>query len=268
LDILAREVTQIMIDRTYDAMKKGYNLTVSEEKLAMMLKSLTNWDYTNGKESIPAAIFNVWERFLIRKMVRNIGLSEQDVKGMIANCKFDHFLYRNMLSWRTTIPKEQDQWCRNEENQDLTDPCLFNLIRSLEEAYFFLEKTLGYDIEDWQWGKIHRMQYPHGTFSETPLRPLFHRSIPSHGNGRTVDVAFMRMETDDFGGVWSPNLKMVTSMEKGEKSYFIIDTGVSESMFSEHYDDMMRMIEDGKYLELNESPKNDWKDVLYLKFKN
>jgi len=68
LDILAREITPIMIERTYDAMKKGYNITVSEEKLTMMLKNLTGWDYTSGKESIPATIFNVWERYFIRKV--------------------------------------------------------------------------------------------------------------------------------------------------------------------------------------------------------
>jgi len=267
LDVLAREITPIMIDRTYDALKKGYNLTVSDEKLTLLLKNLTNWDYTSGKESIPATIFNVWERFFIRKVIRNIGLSEQDIKSMIVNAKWDHFLYRNMLSWKKNIPKEQDMWCRNEENQDITDPCLYDLAKSLEEAYLFIEKALGDDIEEWQWSKIHRMEYPHGTFSQTPLKPLYHRSIPSQGNGRTVDVARMKMETDSFGGVWSPNLKMVVSMKKGEKSYFIVDTGVSESMFSEHYDDMMRMVEDGKYLTINEAPLDDWKDVTYLKFK-
>jgi len=233
-----------------------------------MLNNLTGWDYTSGKENIPATIFNVWERFFIRKMIRNIGLSERDVKSMINNVKFDHFLYRNMLTWGKTIPKEQDQWCRNEENQGLTDPCLYNLAKSLEEAYLFLEKTLGDDIEDWQWGRLHKQEYPHGSFSQTPLKPFYHRSVAAGGNARTVDVARMRMEGDTYGAIWSPNLKMVTSMKEGEKSYFIIDTGVSESMFSEHYDDMMRMVENGKYLEINETPKNDWKDVLYLKFKN
>ena len=267
LDVLAREVVPIMIARTKDAFKEGYKLQVNNEVLTSLLNNLTNWDYKMEKESIPSTIFNVWERFLIRKLIKDIGLKEQDIKNMIVNAKFDHFFFRNLLKWNNKIPTEHHIWCINNENRNLSNPCGYNLIKSLEEAYLHLQNNYGTDIEDWQWGKIHRMQYPHSTFSSTPLKPIFHRSIPSIGNGRTVNVARMKMETDDFGGVWSPNLKMVVSMKEGDKSYYVVDTGVSENVFSEHYDDQMKLVAEGKYMELPAAPQHNPENVLYLKFK-
>jgi len=77
----------------------------------------------------------------------------------------------------------------------------------------------------------------------------------------------MKMETDDFGGVWSPNLKVVVSMKEGDKSYYVVDTGVSENVFSEHYDDQMKLVAEGKYMELPAAPQHNPENVLYLKFK-
>ena len=252
LDVLAREVVPIMISRTKDALQEGYPLSVSNEKLNHLLQNLTEWDYVTGRESIPASIFNVWERFFVRTMLQKLNLNSTDIPRLISGAKFDHFLYRKVLEWGRSIPREHNIWCQNDKNAQFQDPCLYNLVQSLEEAHKYLSNEFGGDMDDWQWGRVHKMDYPHGTFSITPLRPLFHRSTPAQGNGRTANVARMKMETDSFAGVWSANMKMVASLKEGDSSYIIVDTGVSGNLFSPHYDDQMHLLVDGKYLEIVE----------------
>ena len=266
LDVLAREVVPIMISRTKDALQEGYPLSVSNEQLNHLLQNLTEWDYVSGRESVPASIFNVWERFFIRTLLHKLNLNSTDIPRLISGGKFDHFLYKKVLQWGRSIPREDNVWCQNDKNIQFQDPCLYNLVQSLEEAYKYLSNEFGDDMDDWQWGRIHKMDYPHGTFSITPLKPIFHRSTPAQGNGRTVNVARMKMETDSFAGVWSANMKMVSSLREGDSSFIIVDTGVSGNVFSPHYDDQMHLLVDEKYLEMVEKIDRNTKDTLYLKF--
>jgi acyl-homoserine lactone acylase PvdQ len=58
----------------------------------------------------------------------------------------------------------------------------------------------------------------------------------------------IRAESENLNAVVSPNLRMVVSMERNEKSLIIIDSGVSEDPFSKHYDDMMMIHNNGEYI--------------------
>jgi len=265
LDVLAREVTPILIHRTYDALKKNYKLQINNQKLDILLKNLTDWDYNMNKESVPASIFNVWERFLIQKLLKKTGLKQHEISSIIGCGRFDHFFFRHVLKWDSKIPSDEDFWCLNEENEAVSDPCLFNLAKSLEETFIYLETHFGPDMDEWQWGKVHSLDYPHASFSSTPLKPLFHRRAPGFGNGRTVNVARMKMDGDSFQTIWSANLRIVVSMLENDKSFYIIDTGVSENIFSEHYDDQMKLYHQNKYLEIGQKPRANWKDILYFK---
>ncbi len=42
---------------------------------------------------------------------------------------------------------------------------------------------------------------------------------------------------DRFYGIHSGNSKIVVSLDRSEKSYYIIDTGNSGNILSRHYDD-------------------------------
>ena len=231
-----------------------------------MLNILEKWDYRAPRDSIRASIFNVWEYYYVRKLLRKVGLQEQDWKAVIGNYKAEHFVFRKIFEWEKNPTDYKEYWCLNEQNEKMEYPCLYNILKSFDETWDYLQKRIGPNITEWKWGKIHHNHYPHTPFSQTPLKPLFHRSHPMIGNGRTVGNSVIRAEADDLNGVVSSNLRMVVSMKPGDTSYAVIDTGVSGSIFSAHYDDIMKIYHQEKYLSIVEKSPTYWEDLLEVKY--
>lgn len=53
-----------------------------------------------------------------------------------------------------------------------------------------------------------------------------------------------------------PNYRMVVDMSENGKSYWAIDTGASEKIYSPFYDNQMNLIEKGEYLEMTMGAEN------------
>jgi len=49
---------------------------------------------------------------------------------------------------------------------------------------------------------------------------------------------------------------MIASMDKNDKSYYIIDTGNSEDPLHKNYDDLIELHESGAYLEMKSGKKS------------
>jgi len=267
LDLIAKESCASMIKFTEAGLAKGYELTVGKEDLQAMLNRLKTWDYKQGKKSVPASIFGLWHIKFIQKVIKNIGLNDHQREAVIGNFKFEAFLYRKVIGWnKETDAKFDDYWCLNSENKDVNSPCLYNLVKSLEETYLELKGKLGSDMNQWEWGKIHHSHYAHFPFSETPLKPLFHRSKPAAGNQRAVYSTGYRTEKN-LDGLWEPNMRMVISLKEGDKSYMVTDTGISENIMSKHYTDQMEVYHRGEWLEMVERMgQKEYVEVQKIKF--
>ena len=80
-----------------------------------------------------------------------------------------------------------------------------------------------------------------------PLRPFFERTVPAHGNQHTPTVAVPNTFRGEFYSYHSGNFKLsfykfimkraIFDMNYTADSYYIIDSGISGNIFSEHYDD-------------------------------
>lgn len=65
------------------------------------------------------------------------------------------------------------------------------------------------------------MHYTHA-MSSTPLKPFFHKSFPSLGSKRTLNVAGYYINEDyELDGVYSANFRVLVDM--GGDSYYSID---------------------------------------------
>lgn len=90
-------------------------------------------------------------------------------------------------------------------------------------------------------------------WSMTPLKFIFHRSLPAKGNGNTAAVSrynLMKfMEQKKFPSTGVAQFKMIVALgetvQKGEQ-YWMIDTGVSGNVFSSHYFDLSADFQVGK----------------------
>jgi len=270
LDILARQVAPVFDRFVREALSHPElvkTLTIPKENILLMLDQLKSWDYRTDADSVPAGIFGVWQTFFLRKILKKTGLTDKDRGSILGSFKIDHFVYGKFLSMEGSPANYNAYWCQGDDHSLSDQPCLSIILKAFEETWIFFNKEVGSDISKWAWGSVHKMEYPHEPFNMTPLKRLFQRSKPGPGNARTVFVAGMQPDKG-FDGIWSPNTRMVASLKEGEKSYFIIDTGVSDSVVSPHYDDQMELYYKHGYLEMPEESPKVWKDLLELKFTN
>ena len=52
-----------------------------------------------------------------------------------------------------------------------------------------LNETMGPDSTNWKYSNLHVNEYTAQPWSFTPLRSLFHREVPTGGNGNTINVS-------------------------------------------------------------------------------
>jgi len=69
------------------------------------------------------------------------------------------------------------------------------------ETLATLRKNNGPSPADWRWENIHSTEWPNPPWSMTPLKPLWHREVPSGGNSHTPSVSryiMARFEKDNM----------------------------------------------------------------------
>lgn len=140
--------------------------------------------------------------------------------------------------------------------------CAYNVARSFLEAKHYLFKEISPHPEDWKWGLVHVNEYPMLPWSETPLKPIWHREVPVGGNMNTPSVSktvSSRIpETKIFRATHAANFKMV--VEYGGNSIEPIqlaslDTGMNGNLLAGHYFDMNKPHIEGKLQTLPRTTK-------------
>jgi acyl-homoserine lactone acylase PvdQ len=134
--------------------------------------------------------------------------------------------------------------------------CVYNIIRSVADAYDFLKKEVSEQTQDWEWGRVHVNEYPHIPFSLSPLKTLFHRESPIGGNGNTVKVSKYSMKRSlaikSFKSTHTPNYKQIVQFSDNltdQKMLYSFDGGQSGNLFAGHYFDFNKNHLDGTLME-------------------
>jgi penicillin amidase len=109
---------------------------------------------------------------------------------------------------------------------------------SLRAALDYLADRFGADPEEWRWGRVHRMTFPHPLGGANALfARIFNRSIEAGGAQETVSqIAFD--PNDPFNAVWAPSWRMAIDMADPDAGRWQSFTGQSGHPASPHYDDL------------------------------
>lgn len=124
---------------------------------------------------------------------------------------------------REVLDRLDDKICGGTPYEDLEETvkvirepgknCEYNVIRSLQESVIWLSKNFGSDPKKWNWGNVHLNDYENIPWSVTPLKYIFHRSVPYPGNSFTINVArYPIASVETFGyfkSMFSANFKQV-----------------------------------------------------------
>jgi len=220
------------------------------------LAYLQKWQGDTSRDSIATTIYETWFIHLGRAMF------EDDLRGDLYQQMADrnHPLF---LAAVMADPAKNANWCDNV----LTSPvetCADTARQALDDTLTDLEKRLGKDMAQWQWGKVHITQYPHTPFSKVPvLRWFFHRSIANGGDKYTVNVAPVDL-ANLYDQETVPSYRQIVDLADFKASLFMHTTGQSGNPLSAHYADLIERHRDLQYLPMSFGREQVKGDLLRL----
>ena len=166
------------------------------------------------------------------------------------NYDFQDF-YQRLIIGLAKEPESFEQkygrLCQRGYNDEYSGPdsCQHNIARAFYEAKVFLDQNISPLKENWKWKNVHVNEYAYAPWSMTPLKFIWHREVPTGGNGNTPSVSkyqLSRVLKDKvFKSTHTANFKMVVMYgddSTPEVNLMSIDTGMGGNIFGGHYFNM------------------------------
>jgi penicillin G amidase len=114
------------------------------------------------------------------------------------------------------------------------------LERTLEQSATEGTRLMGTDMENWQWGTIHRLELRNGSFGESGVAPiewLFNRGPYGLDGASSVVNAVGWDAAVGYGVNWVPSMRQVISLADFDDSTWVNLTGASGHAFHPNYVD-------------------------------
>ena len=217
----------------------------SEQKAIDILQL---WDGSNTVDQVAPTIYNKW----IYLYLKNTFEDEMGEK------LFTQFLATH-LSKRTIaeqIEKENSIWWDNVTTKNKTETKKEILSKSLAEAVASMEKQLGNDILDWNWGKVHTLEHEHPLGKVAVLKNYFNVGpFPIDGAREVINnLGFNYTDSGLYKVNAGPSTRRIIDFSDIENCISIVPTGQSGNPFSKHYKNQAEMYNKGEFrkMKLNE----------------
>ena len=195
------------------------------------LKSLEEWDFIFDKDSVNATIYHLWDIFFIDSVFK------KQIPDEVLRLKGTHTyesdtFYIKLLKNLQDDPTYFSKYCKT-GNEDLSEACVRNLVKSLELTYdYLIPPGTSYNENDAKYGNLHKIEYNHMPFSSTPLKVLYHRTSQDSGSKNTINVGAVYLSDFEKKGLESshtPNYRQIIDFGDIHSNFFSIETGASEN---------------------------------------
>ncbi|MFK7115043.1 penicillin acylase family protein [Flavobacterium oreochromis] len=209
------------------------------QKEALLI--LQNWKGTNNVSDIAPTIYNKWIYFYLKNTYQDemgeLGF-KQFIKTHVAKQCIDNQSRLEQSIWWDDITTPH----KKESRKDI-------LTKSFKNALDNLVSQLGRTITDWQWGKVHKVEYKHPIGSLALFRPFFNIGVfQAPGSNEVINnVMFYYTDQDHYEISAGPSTRRVIDFADIENSLSILPTGQSGNPMSKHYNDQAQMYIDGKF---------------------
>ncbi len=228
------------------------DVKVIDKNLNLALELLRKWNYNMNPYSQTPAIYAM---FYVQ-LLRNVYMTK------MGKDLFNEFVFVENVPFRSVLDLLQNpnsSWFDDPatpqvENRD-------NIIRkSMDDALTALEKSLGNNLADWQWGRLHKVLFKnafHG-FSSIIDKYVDIGPYSIGGDGTTifnteypftVDLdKYPQFSHKPFENNLGPVMRYIYDFAQPNKIYLILTTGESGNIMSKHYSDMTQSWLNGKYM--------------------
>ena len=234
--------------------------SIIETSVNEALVYLKNWNYRCTQTDIASTIVNT---FFV-KLIHNIYEDE------LGSEVFNDFIYPLSIPYQVTrqlMLQNSSLWF-DDIRTDTIETKAIIIRKSFIQVVAELKATLGSEMKNWQWGKIHQVVFEHLLGRRKPLDKVFNVGpFPAAGGEQTVSKGAFKL-TDPFRLFAAPSMRQIVDLADPTAAYTIITLGQSGQPISKHYNDQVSLWLNGGYkretIDWNEIKNQNW-DRLTLK---
>jgi penicillin amidase len=209
---------------------------------------LERWDGAMRKDRPEPLIFSAWAR----------ALSKRIFADEFGDAFDDHWSYQAAFTLRVLSDTAgSGRWC-DDRRTDAFEDCPAQIRAALSDAVQELTAAYGENITAWRWGKAHHAFHENRGLGLFPLiSGFFNREVEVGGGWHTLYRHSNRMSDTGhpYRAFHGAGYRAVYDLASPDNSRYIIATGQSGNAFSPHYDDLLPLWAQGRYILLPARPK-------------
>lgn len=216
-------------------------LSSSDAQVQAALERLRGWDGQTHRDSVPAALFQLFIKYLAQNTL-------SDELGAMADTYLNLSSEQRVLLHSLAADQANPWWdnTTTEPAESQTDIVL----KSVNDSVAWLQDNVSQEMNDWTWGEIHTVTFasqPLGESGIGPIEALVNRGPVAVDGGSGIVNANGWSWDDPAHVTWHPSLRMIVDLSDFDASLGIHATGQSGHPFNSHYNDMTPLWADGDY---------------------
>lgn len=240
-----------------------YSLLENSPLSDSLLTSLKRWNGVMSEDSFQAAFVAVFLSHLNEQIfideVKNSGMPKGIFKGIYQQLQYP--ILAQVLSNKPPLLCDYNDGIEHYDCNELIDRAIKITIRELE-------RKLGDDFAQWRWSDLATTHYYHFPFSGSKfinlsdsannkiLAALYHRKYAGESTGEAINTKGMSLDMDKrFYQLYGASFRQIVDFGVDNQSSFILSTGQSGNIFSEHYADMLEPFRQGRYFDIGATVK-------------
>jgi penicillin amidase len=213
-------------------------LSSDDDKVQAALERLRGWDRQVLRDSVPAALFEIFYMHLAQATLAD-EVGEENVGPFGGRVLFHQLAANPDAIWWDDVSTEA-----KESQADI-------LLTALADTVAWFEDNVGDDMNEWMWGSIHTATFVSNPLGESgigPVESLVNRGpFPADG-GRSIVNANSWSWGEPAVVRGHPSMRMLVDMSDFDASEWIIPTGQSGHPYHPNYDDQIDLWLNGRYL--------------------
>jgi penicillin amidase len=213
-----------------------------DQRETLAIERLRSWHGRMEPDSIAASIYQAFTLRLGREVAR-AAIGDRDLAERWLDRADNGFMTHVSTPWRWQAHL-LSLWDEGDEEL-IGRPWDGLVLDALRAAIDDLSDRFGPDPHGWEWGRVHRLEFPHALGAAHPLlAKLFNRSLEVGGGQETVAQVGWD-PNDPFAAIWCPVWRMVADPVAPERSRWQACSGQSGHVSSPHYDDLQERWSEG-----------------------
>jgi penicillin amidase len=222
------------------------NFSANEKQALTILK---DWKATHELNDIAPTLFNKWLYFYLKSTLED-EFGEENFKLLLST-----HIVKQMIEAQSQ--NANSPWWDNINTKNKKETQSEILTQSFKETIASLENQLGSNVNQWQWKKVHKVEFQHPIGKLKLFSTFFNvGSFPIAGTNEVINnQLFIYSDDAEIQVKGGPSTRRIIDFSDIENSWSILPTGQSGNPMSDHYNDQTDLFVKGKFRKMKLNKK-------------